>query len=63
MTNAYIDSKNNTIILHDKQSKLCAEEQYILQKMIVDAGYSYIYFTDKIEDFFNNSEIIKLSEL
>lgn len=61
MANAYIDSKNNTIILHDKNSKLTEIETHNIKEMTVDAGYNFIYLTDKIELYVNNDEIIKLS--
>ena len=60
MANAYIDSKNNTIILHDKNSKLTEIEAHNIKEMTVDAGYNFIYLTDKIELYVNNDEIIKL---
>lgn len=59
MTKAYIDSKNNTIILHYKESKLTETEAHNIMKMTVAAGYSFIYLTDKIELYFNNDEVIK----
>ena len=63
MANAYIDSKNNSIILHDKNSKLSAVEKQDIQEMTVAAGYSFMYLTDKIELYANNSEVIKLSTI
>lgn len=60
MANAYIDSKNNSIILHDKNSKLSAAEKQDIQEMTVNAGYSFIYLTGKIELYVNNDEVIKL---
>ncbi|WP_323709485.1 hypothetical protein [Mammaliicoccus sciuri] len=61
MAKAYIDSKNNTIILHDKESKLTETEAHNIKETTVAAGYSFIYLTEKIELYVNNDEVIKLS--
>ncbi|UXU70247.1 hypothetical protein [Mammaliicoccus sciuri] len=59
MTKAYIDSKNNTIIIHNSDDKT-SEELHIMHEAAEKAGYKCIIFSKEDELEFLNSEIINL---
>lgn len=59
MTKAYIDSKNNTIIIHNSDDKT-SEELHIMHEAVEKAGYKCIMFSKEDELEFLNSKIIEV---
>lgn len=59
MTKAYIDSKNNTIIIHNSDDKT-SEELHIMHEAVEKAGYKCLILSKDMEIEFLNSEIIKV---
>lgn len=59
MTKAYIDSKNNTIIIHNSDDKTSVE-LHIMHEAVEKAGYKCLIFSKEDELEFLNSEIIAI---